>query len=282
MATFIGRALGLEPIIPPGRTTAGERMTADVLSLVAFGPRVAGTIAEQQAAAWIEEAFTSINGFAATEDVSLPSGLTSRNVWTTVGAGAVEVLIGGHYDSVIGSPGADDNASGLAVILELARILAADPLDDLTVTLVGFGAEEVLAGFPADDHHFGSRVMAARLAADNELPDFMVSVDMVGLGDDLWAVTYLDQLTATADLLVEAGGDAGVAVTRMSRGDISDHEAFATQGVPAAFLWRPDNPNWHTPDDTTVVVEALEEDLAVMVAWLEAVRAVTTVPSGAS
>ncbi len=273
MATFLGRAMNLTPLAPPPRLAPMDRMITDVAALVDFGPRVAGTAAERAAAAWIVEQFTAITGAAHTEDVPLPNGLTTLNVWTAIGTGEIELLIGGHYDSVSGSPGADDNASGIAVILELARTLALQPPDDMTVTLVGFGAEEVLAGYGSDAHHFGSRHMADRMAATDSLPDLMVAVDMVGVGGDLWAVTYLDQLPTAAELLVRAGARAGVEVTQVSRGDISDHEGFVRAGVSAAFLWRPDNPAWHTSSDSVVRAEALAEDLAVMVAWLDEVRA---------
>ncbi len=50
----------------------------------------------------------------------------------------------------------------------------------------------------------------------------------------------------------------------MSRGPISDHEPFAAVGVPAAFLWRPDNPAFHEPEDTIVTDAALLETLALL------------------
>ena len=53
-------------------------------------------------------------------------------------------------------------------------------------------------------------------------------------------------------------------ISLVSRGDISDHEAFARAGTPAAMLWRPDNPAWHTADDTFVIESHLIDDLAVL------------------
>ncbi len=279
MATFLGRALELVPLLPPPRLSPTERMSADVAGLVGFGPRVAGSTAEAEAATWITGQLTAITGSAHVETVPLPNGTTSANVWAKVGIGPTRVLIGGHYDSVTSSPGADDNASGLAVILEIARNLAASPPEHLTVTVAGFGAEERLSGFGSDDHHFGSRLMADRLAAAGELPDYMVSVDMVGVGDELWAVIYQDLDPAVADLLVAAGSDAGVKVTKVSGGDISDHEGFARAGVPAAFLWRPDNPAWHTPEDATVSGTALAADLAVMLTWLARLDELAAAPT---
>jgi hypothetical protein len=280
MATFLGRAVGAFPNTPPQRITANERMLADVDNLVAFGPRVAGTSAEADAAAWLAAELVGIAGNAVATPVPLPNGATSRNVSATFGTGVPDVVIGAHYDSVQGSIGADDNASGVAVVLEVARRLASAP-PDATVMLVAFGAEEVVPGFSADDHHYGSRQLASELQTAGSLPRFMISVDMVGVGSDLWAVTYLGQLPEAAELLVSAGSDVGVDIAQMARGDISDHEAFTRAGVPAAFLWRPDNPAWHTPDDTAVRSGALADDLAVVSRWLELVLDRIRPPGGA-
>lgn len=57
-------------------------------------------------------------------------------------AGRPWVVVGAHFDSVSGSPGADDNASGIAALLEVARLLAPRNLA-ATVQLVGFNLEEV-------------------------------------------------------------------------------------------------------------------------------------------
>lgn len=66
------------------------------------------------------------------------------------GAGQNILVIGAHYDTVAESPGADDNASGLAVLLEVARVLA--PLrGDLTLEFVAFSLEE--EGFLGSDHY---------------------------------------------------------------------------------------------------------------------------------
>jgi Zn-dependent M28 family amino/carboxypeptidase len=202
------------------------------------------------------------------EEVPLPDGSSSRNLFGETGEGPVEVLLGAHYDTVPVSPGADDNGSGTVVVLEMARLLRQRPLPGVRVTIALFGAEEVLTGYGRNAHHFGSRFSSASLAETGSLPDRMVSVDMVGLGDRLLAVSYLDTDPLVAEELQAAGAALGVEITIESRGDISDHESFARAGVPAAFLWRPDNPAWHTAQDEVVRVELLLEDLAVLEEFL--------------
>jgi hypothetical protein len=242
----------------------GSRMEADLAGLLAIGPRPGGSEAERRAAVYLEDRLESILGSVESEEVPLPNGSSSRNVFGGMGEGPLEVLLGAHYDTVPVSPGADDNGSGTVVLLELARRLRYRPVPGVRVTIALFGAEEVLTGYGSNAHHFGSRLSSARLAETGSLPDRMVSVDMVGLGDRLLAVTYLDTDPLVAEELQAAGAALGVEITIESRGDISDHEAFARAGVPAAFLWRPDNPAWHTADDDVVRMELLLEDLAVL------------------
>jgi Zn-dependent M28 family amino/carboxypeptidase len=220
-------------------------MQDDLAVLVGFGVREAGSAAEGLAAAFIEETLRGL------------------------GEGEVHVLLGAHFDSKPPSPGADDNGSGVVVLLEIARRLAATSPDGRRVTLAFLGAEEFLVGVDGNAHHFGSRLLAEQLAARGDLPDLMASVDMVGVGEDLLAVTYLDSDVAAAELMAEAAAQQGVKVTIESRGDISDHEAFARQGVPSVLLWRPDNPQYHLAGDGEVRPAALLEDLAILEAFIE-------------
>jgi Zn-dependent M28 family amino/carboxypeptidase len=81
------------------------------------------------------------------------------------------ILIGAHYDSVPGSPGADDNASGVAVMLELARLLDREPVRR-PVWLVAFDLEEW--GMR------GSAALAEELKRTGPRPSWMASLEMLG------------------------------------------------------------------------------------------------------
>jgi acetylornithine deacetylase/succinyl-diaminopimelate desuccinylase-like protein len=90
-----------------------------------------------------------------------------RNIIATrLGAGHAEerLLVIAHYDTVENSPGADDNASGVAALLELARIL--EPVEfDRTVQLVAVNLEERQREGPLDEAGLcGSRALAADAA----------------------------------------------------------------------------------------------------------------------
>ena len=89
-------------------------------------------------------------------------------------------LLGAHYDSVRGTVGADDNASSVAVQLEVARALSAlghDPSGHLTVRFVSFALEEPPA---YGTRKMGSRVYARKAKLDGERLDGMICLEMVG------------------------------------------------------------------------------------------------------
>jgi Zn-dependent M28 family amino/carboxypeptidase len=81
------------------------------------------------------------------------------------------IVIGAHYDTVPGSPGADDNATGVAVLLELARDIASGPLK-YPVQLVAFDMEEY--GYLGSSHH------AAKYKQQQESIRLMISLEMLG------------------------------------------------------------------------------------------------------
>ena len=81
------------------------------------------------------------------------------------------ILIGAHYDSVPGSPGADDNASGVAALMELARRFVEDP-PGRPVWLVAFDLEEW--GMR------GSRALAEEFKRDGPRPSWMASLEILG------------------------------------------------------------------------------------------------------
>ena len=81
------------------------------------------------------------------------------------------ILIGAHYDAVPGTPGADDNASGVAVLLELARTIATHPLK-YPVQLVAFDMEEY--GLLGSEHY------AQKLKREKQEIRLMISLEMLG------------------------------------------------------------------------------------------------------
>ncbi|HLO49471.1 MAG TPA: M28 family peptidase [Kamptonema sp.] len=85
------------------------------------------------------------------------------------------ILIGAHYDTVPGSPGADDNGTGVAVLLELASAIASQPIK-YPVQLIAFDMEEY--GLLGSDRY------AAKLKAENQPLRLMISLEMLGYCDN--------------------------------------------------------------------------------------------------
>ena len=153
-----------------------------------------------------------------------------------------EVIIGGHYDSVAGSPGANDNASGTAVVLELARRLAGTPQTD-RVWFIAFDGEE--------DGLHGSRAFV-----DNATPQFlsrlsgMINFDMVGINKSL-------KVGGTPSLATLVRKDRSLSQLGTVGG--SDHIPFAKAEVPVLFFTRGLDPNYHKPGDLKVNPQLLDE-----------------------
>jgi Zn-dependent M28 family amino/carboxypeptidase len=205
----------------------------------------------------------------------LPQGDRSWNLvaeWP--GAGEVRLLVGAHLDTVMGSPGGNDNASGVAVLLEIARILAEAGGPPPGLGLVAFGAEEVQ---PGGEHHLGSDAYVDRMppAARTAL-EMMVSADMIGKVRPFISASLEGTPRRASRVLAQAIRAEGYRAKVRALGDISDHGPFARAGMPAAFLWTGFEPNHHLPSDVVrncrpralerggaVLLRLIEEQLAV-------------------
>jgi len=135
---------------PKPEPTLDELQTA--VNLRKHVTRLAATIGErnldryknlQAAAAYIEDSFKSL-GYVPQEQEFKAEGLTARNIFVEIPgtqSPSEIVVVGAHYDSVYGCPGADDNGSGTAALLEIARLLR-DAAPSRTIRLIAFVNEE--------------------------------------------------------------------------------------------------------------------------------------------
>lgn len=243
-----------EPIPEPPIMFDATRALAEVRSLESFGVRKGGSANEAEAADWLRRRLGELGYTATVEDVPLPNGTTSHNVIArSQGAGSRVVILGGHYDSKAPSPGANDNGTGCGALLEIARILASQPVTP-TVEFVFFGTEEMIDS-NGNHHHYGSRFRAnAMSAADKANTAGMISVDMIGYGPDFHSRTMLKGPQTMSDLILAKARETGVPMTFLKdKGSSgwSDHEAFELAGMPAAWIeWR-DDPVYHTADDNS-------------------------------
>ena len=173
----------------------------------------------------------------------LPRGGTSRNVVART-PGPIRVVVVAHLDGVATGPAANDNGSGVAVLLELARALRGED----GVLLAAVGAEERVE--TGSRLHLGStRLIATLSSADWRSIRLALVLDMVGYGATLNVRGIEAAPNRSARLLLRQGG-----LYLQDRGE-SDHAELTRAGIPAAWIeWRQD-PCWHMACDSAYRVK---------------------------
>ena len=156
------------------------------------------------------------------------------------------VVVGAHYDTVPDSPGANDNSSGIATIMTMAKRVAGASYP-FTVRFVLFGAEEV--GL------FGSRHYVDTLGTEGiENTIAMLNFDTVGSGSR-FGVLGDAGLAQEAISLGERFGPKLVRPTTLPPNVSSDHAPFEAADIPVMFLMSDDSTRIHTPEDKLQWVE---------------------------
>ena len=266
----------------PSQGAEAARLEADVRYLAGLMPPRNARNAEglDKAATHIAAAF-SATGCDVEEQPFTLDQAEYRNVVCSFGPEAApRVVIGAHYD-VAGeaNPGADDNASGVAGILELARLIgAARPSLPHRVDLVAFTLEEP-PHFRSQE--MGSYVYAKGLREAGVSVKFMVSAEMIGYfsdapGSQSFPLDFLSWFYPETGNFIAVVGSAwerslvGRTKELMSLGpelpvysinapgfiagvDLSDHWSFWQQGFPAVMVTDTSffrNPNYHRPTDS--------------------------------
>lgn len=177
-----------------------------------------------------------------------PEILGSRNVVAelpgTGGNGRV-VVVGGHFDTVADTQGANDNGSGTATVLTIARAVQGTSYP-FAVRFVLFGAEEL--GL------FGSKAYVDSLTADErEAVIAMLNLDVPGSGNIAELEGTLDLVRQVLDI-----GDANgidVKIGAVPAGGSSDHATFMEAGIPAVMFLADDLTRIHTPQDRTEFIQ---------------------------
>ena len=240
------------PVVHPRGETIDLQQAMAHLRKLAAGPRPTGTPAEARAAAYLESDLAAEGYRVERQPVPLPDGGESANVVALPDLDPTKdryLLVGAHYDTVVGSPGANDNASGVAVLLEVARVLADKPAR-LPVVFVGFGAEEGRPG-PLHQSLGGSRHYAQGLspeAARNLAA--MINLDMIGRGDALLSTQRLNMKRGVHKRMLGLAGRLGVPAREHLTPQVSDSVPFASRGIETGWLWTGVEPAYHSPLDT--------------------------------
>lgn len=144
-----------------------------------IGPRHLGKpIALEAAATYIERQFVAIGDTVTRQPYTVETSEVANLVAERPGTHRPEqiVVVGAHYDTIPTTPGADDNASAVAMLVEVARLLAGNPMRR-TLRFVGFPCEE-MPYFHSET--MGSQQHARRCRARQEQIVGMICLEMVG------------------------------------------------------------------------------------------------------
>ncbi len=266
------------PTARPVRFDA-RRVQRDIRHLADdIGPREATSRNYAEAADWVERRLQNLGYRVRRTTVRVPAG----NSWgvpvrrgTSVNVIAEpagfdrrsdHVVIGAHLDTVPQAPGAEDNGSGVAVLLELARLAAAEQ-PRVPVQFIAFGAEEPRG--PGDAlHHFGSRQLVEDLSrAERRAISAMVSLDRVGV-----AASYVPVCRGGPDgtelrsALRRAGRRADIS-TRACENRTSDHWSYEKAGMPAVRIGSVPYAGYHSRGDVPSVVSRRQLDRVGRLVW---------------
>lgn len=236
-----------------------------------IGPRPAGGKNERLASYYIKDELDKLGLQTSIQKFTLPNGQHSYNVIGFLrGAGDKSIVLGAHFDSK-GGPGANDNASGVGVLLESARVAAGGGEPPYSLYFIFFGAEERI-GKNRNNHHFGSRHYVRNMTrAQAKMALAMVNVDMVGKGTELAVRSLRAKPGPFANDFLKLAKGLGLKSVYKQGKDDSDYEAFENAGIPSVWLqWRKDN-SWHTPKDTFDRIGRTEIDATgkLVAAYLE-------------
>ena len=203
------------------------------------------------------------------QDVAVAAGSTQNVVATPPGFDArrPHMLVGAHLDTVAVTRGANDNASGSAVLLELARVASiTKPVTPMLFVLFG-GEERRRPGVGGAT--FGSRYFLSHMS--NAQADALKGVfvlDMVGAGP----IAYICHAALTEKDLVDAAVATGKRLKlpsqkRIVTGYFSDHAPFERAGYMVAWMWSGEHSTLHTPRDTMAIVQRASVSRVGRISW---------------
>ena len=263
-ATFVRPAPAQQP---PQPEQARLRRVVDVLASPEFGGR-SGDAAEKTVSYLIEQ-FRGLKlaplfdgGYVQPIPGKEPGTVQGRNVGALLRGSAASlrdewVIVAAHFDHLgvrggVLYPGADDNASGVAMMLELARSIVQGPVPPKrSIMFIGFDLEEI--GL------FGSRYFVAHPPVPLDRVSLFVTADMIGRSlagvceSHVFVMgtenapglrSWIDEAAKGRPLTV---GLLGADILVLNR---SDYGPFRTRSIPFLFFTTGENPRYHRPDDT--------------------------------
>ena len=257
---------------------SSARAAADVGHLAGrIGPRLATGASFRRAADWVAARFRRLGYDVSRQAFPVPAGSSwgvpvaagrSANVVATppgFDAARPHRLVGAHLDTVAVAPGAEDNASGVAVVLELARLAAAEE-PTLPTVFVAFGAEEPVGSGDAL-HHFGSRHYVATMSRPERRGlRAMASFDRVGVGAVVPVCTGPLSPDAVQRAVLRTARRIDVPAASCEN-TASDHWSFEQAGYPVVRFGSTPYAAYHSARDLPPVVAPAQLARTGRLAW---------------
>jgi glutaminyl-peptide cyclotransferase len=266
-----------KPALP--KQFSGESAYQFLLEQSKFGPRTPGSLSHQLTRKLIADTLDEFGWYVETP-TNLYDGHEIHNIIARRGVSGPITLIGAHYDSRLYAtedpnpqsrglpvPGANDGASGVAVLLELARTLPEIP--NSQIWLVFFDAEDQghIEGW---EWILGSRAFVQNLSIK---PSRVVILDMIG---DANLNIYQEQGSDSTlnNQVWKAAADLGysnIFINQSKYNILDDHTPFLEAGIPATDIIDIDYPWWHTTSDTSDKVSPASLEIVgkTIIHWLE-------------
>jgi glutaminyl-peptide cyclotransferase len=261
-----------------------DRAYSDVVKQVDFGPRIPGTQAHSETVNWIIAELKKSGWDVQIIDQNA-NGLVAHNIVARRGSGGQFIMLGAHYDTRKFAdqekdlnlrsnpvPGANDGASGVAVLLELSRSLPKNL--NKQIWLVFFDLEDQ-GGIGGRNFSEGSQAFAQNMFGNpgTKRPDVVVILDMIG--DANLNIYYERNSNVPATFAIwKAASDLGYEnsfIPEYRYSMIDDHTPFLQMNIPAVDIIDFDYPYWHTTADTAdkVSPESLKKVGETMLSWIK-------------
>jgi len=246
---------------------SGHRALKHASRLCDFGPRYVGSEGHDRAADYIARTLEQYDWQVTSQEFAY-GGERLRNIIATRGSGPI-ILLGTHYDTrpqaendavepTLPVPGANDGASGVGVLLEVARSLDREATADHQVMLAFLDGEDH-GDIDGWEWAVGAGYLARALAGNPDThPEWTLILDMVGdVNQEFFyewssSVALNERVWATARSL----GYGGSFIARPKHHVIADQTPFVELGMTASLLIDLDYPYWHTRQDTLDKISA--------------------------
>ena len=244
----------------------GTQALAEAKVLADFGPRPSGSNANKLVRQHLVDRLAKLGWQTAEQPFKAhtPDGkdaefcnLIARFAHSP--ASPKRILIGAHFDTSgtqeFRDVGASDGAANIAVLVELARVLALDPQLAGHIELLFLDGDAPFKELNLNDGLFGSRFYSQMLRVNQHAGDLQAAILLGNVGStNLNFALNSDQKLAAA--LKGLAGVLSIKLEPANRSLLADHVPFSEAGVPSLALLDAESPFLHTADDTTERLDA--------------------------